>query len=226
VSNFYGPYSYSRIATYSQCPLKFKFSYIDMVQVDSLPSPAMERGTEIHKTIEDYILGETEQLHPDIHKTYGQFFMGLRANFECFPEEKMGATREFEPCDYDDPDVYIRGIIDLRIRPKPEINDIPTVYDHKTGKIYQDHVAQRAFYGILALINVPDIEHIRVTNIYVDLVKIASTDYYRGMLGDMIALLVKDKIEMIERDEYFPANPSFSCRWCKFSKHNGGPCSF
>ena len=40
----HAPYSYSKISTFQQCPLKFKFQYIDRIPVDQEQSPAIERG--------------------------------------------------------------------------------------------------------------------------------------------------------------------------------------
>ena len=92
-----GPYSYSRLATFKKCPAKFKYSYIDKVDMPFEVSPAMERGTEIHNSLEAFMNGHTEQLHPDIHEHYGQFFFSLRANYTCQPEAKWAFNWELEP---------------------------------------------------------------------------------------------------------------------------------
>jgi len=50
----YAPYSYSKIGTFQQCPLKYKLQYVDKLPVDQAPSPAIERGLAAHKFAEDY----------------------------------------------------------------------------------------------------------------------------------------------------------------------------
>ena len=46
-----GPWSYSRLTTWEQCPLKAKLKYIDGLKEPG--SPAMDRGTAIHKDAEE-----------------------------------------------------------------------------------------------------------------------------------------------------------------------------
>ncbi len=48
----YAPYSFSKISLFEQCPLKFKFNYIDKLGIFQ-KSLATERGSYIHELLEN-----------------------------------------------------------------------------------------------------------------------------------------------------------------------------
>lgn len=220
-----GPYSYSRLATFKKCMAKFKFAYIDKVDVPFIPSPAMARGTEIHNSLEQFMLGHSDMLHPDIHEHYGQYFFGLREEHKdhIFPEHKWGLNWEFIPCDYDDPNVMIRGFMDLKFVPP---DDNVQVFEYKTGKQYPEHVHQQWLYGVVALQEHP-LKSADTTVIYLDQKKNKKIYYPQGMMGEYRPGLMREIQEIEEKPvEDMTPNPQFTCRWCQFSKDNGGPCQF
>ena len=53
----YSPYSYSKMSTYSSCPLKFKFNYIDRLRIDKKVK-ALEKGSFFHHLCEQYVIGK------------------------------------------------------------------------------------------------------------------------------------------------------------------------
>ncbi len=220
----YGPYSYSRLATFAKCPAKFKFNYIDKVKVEFIVSEAMERGSEIHNSLEAFMNGHSEHLHPDIHEHYGQFFFSLRETYDCQPEYKWGIDMDMAPCGYDHPDVMVRGFMDLRFVPKEERVQ---VFEYKTGKIYPEHTHQQRLYGTATLIELPDQKGVDVTAVYLDQKQNKKIYYPASMLGEYTSML-KMEIETIENtplDEFIP-KPQWACKWCQFSKQNRGPCQF
>jgi len=220
----YAPYSYSRIATFRKCPAKFKYNYIDKIDVPFVPSPAMERGTEIHNSLEAYVNKQTEMLHPDIHEHYGQFFFHIRETYECQPEVKWGLNWELEPCGYDDADCMVRGFMDLRFVPE---DDHVQVFEYKTGKIYPEHTHQLWIYGVATLLEYPDAAGVDATAIYLDQKQNKKIHYPASMLFEYKPMLLKEikTIEETPLDEFIPM-PQWTCRWCQFSKANGGPCQF
>ena len=220
----YGPYSYSRLATFTKCPAKFKFNYIDKVKVEFIVSPAMERGTEIHNSLEAYMNGHSEHLHPDIHEHYGQFFFSLRETYDCQPEYKWGIDMDMNACGYDHPDVMVRGFMDLRFIPTDERVQ---VFEYKTGKIYREHTAQQWLYGTATLIELPDQDGVDVTAVYLDQKQNKKIHYPAMMLGEYKSMLTTE-IETIENTplDEFITKPQWSCKWCQFSKQNRGPCKF
>jgi hypothetical protein len=219
-----GPYSYSRLATFKKCPAKFKFNYIDKVDAPFIPSPAMERGTEIHNSLEMFVNGHSEMLHPDIHEHYGQFFFSIRETADCTPEHKWGLDWDMKPCAYDDPNCMIRGFMDLRFTVEGER---PQVFEYKTGKVYPEHTHQMWLYGVATLLEMPDEEWVDVTAVYLDQKKNKKISYPQGMMNNYKFTLEREvkTIEDMPLDGFIP-NPSWACRWCQFSRANGGPCQF
>lgn len=217
-------YSYSRIATYRQCPAKFKYAYIDKPEVAELPpSPAMERGTKIHDSIEAYMNRSNEFMHPDIHANYGQFMHSIREEHkDVRPEFKWGITWEYEPVDYDHPAVMLRGFVDLLVL--PEEGDELIIYEWKTGNKYPEHTGQSFMYAVAMLSHFPQYEKAQTYITYLDKQDFVSTMYPRSMMFEYKPALRRE-IAQIADETRWPTKPSFKCQWCKYSsRNNSGPC--
>lgn len=218
-----GPFSYSRIATFKKCPAKYNWSYIDKIDVPFIPSPAMERGSRIHDSLEQFMNKHTDMLDPEIHEHYGQFFFSIRENYTVQPEAKWAFNWQWEPCDYDDPNCMVRGFMDLKFVPEEENIQ---VYEYKTGKQYVDeHRHQMLLYGVAALLQHPQKEGVDVTAVYLDLKKNDKIYYPASMMFEYKPAFKREFREIEDCEEFIP-KPQFSCRWCQFSKNNGGPCQF
>ena len=96
--------------------------------------PAAQRGTDVHQSIDDFMLGKSEQLHPEIHAQQGLRMMHLRDEAECSPELLWLLTRDFELTD-DETEAWIKGYMDLHA----EYANAVDVHEWKTGRIYDDH---------------------------------------------------------------------------------------
>lgn len=217
--------SYSSMATFKQCPAKYKFAYIDRVEVQDLPpGPALTRGTAVHESVDDYILGKSEFLHPDIHAGYGQFMMGLRENnTDLRPEYKWGITWEFEKCDYKDPRAMLHGYIDLLIVPDDPEANLP-LYEWKTGgKYIKDHLNQVHMYSVAMLAHFPERKEVDAIITWFDHKDFKQVTYPQSMMFEYRPAL-RAEVGTIADATRFPPMPSFKCQWCKFSRHNGGPC--
>jgi hypothetical protein len=183
----------------------------------------MERGSKIHDSLEQFMNGHTEILHPDIHEHYGQFFFSIRENYTVQPEAKWAFDWQWEPCNYDSPDCMVRGFMDLKFVPE---DDNIQVYEYKTGKQYtDDHRHQGLLYGVSALLQHPQKKGVDVTIVYLDLKKNDKTYYPASMLFEYKPMFKKEFREIEDCEEFIP-KPHYGCRWCQFSKNNGGPCRF
>lgn len=225
----YAPYSHSRMMTHHKCPARFKYDYIDRLPaVQGLPgSPAMERGTLIHKSIEDFVLGKAPMLHPDIHQNYGQFFLGLKENYQVFPEHPFAFDVDFNLLtEQDAPNVWFRGYLDLKLVPRAGDDGDLIIYEFKTGKVYEiEHMLQRTRYGLVGLLQHPEVRRVQVHTMYLDLVDNRSTTYAIAHLEEHKRAL-KSQVGIIENDKFFMQKPSYTCRFCPRSRYVGGPCQF
>lgn len=216
-------HSYSSIATFKQCPAKWNWTYRDRFPHTRETSPQMERGTDIHNSVEEYLKGTTEFLHADIHQDYGQFMMTLRENYtDIRTEFKWGITREFESCGYSDANAMLHGFFDLMIVPETE-NLL--IYEWKTGKSYPEHIDQAWMYSVAGLSMFPEKTGVETTLTYFDQHDFKKIYYPQGMMGNYKPSLLR-QIDQIESTTEFIPMPSWKCRYCPFSRHNGGPCAF
>ena len=219
-------FSYSSLATFKQCPAKFKFAYIEKAEAPDLPpSPALERGSAIHNSVEDYLLRKNEMLHPEIHKDWGQYLHGIReGGGQILPEFKWGINWEWKPCGYDDPLCMLHGFIDLLVIPEDPAAPLD-IYEWKTGKRYDEHPMQLNMYSCAMMVHHPDRESVDGMIVYFDGHPHWNIKYPQIMQQDYVST-IRRRINQVVDEKRFPAKPSFKCRWCKFSRiNNGGPCS-
>jgi hypothetical protein len=214
-------WSLSALSTFEQCAAKYDYRYNQ--KLPEPPSPSAARGITKHSIVEDYICTrEHRELPPEL-LYYKDFFDGLRQRtigVDLFPEYKISLSREWLPCGWDAADRWYRGVLDLLVFPD-EANAV--VYDWKTGKIYDDHNDQKEIYAAAVFCAFPNVQNVRAIHVYFDLAKNREMLFFRGML-DSIKTRWLQRVQRLEDCvEYIP-NPSFMCRYCAFSRYNGGPC--
>lgn len=214
-------HSYSSLQTFNKCALQFKFSYIDKMPRGE-PHPNAARGTEIHNSIEAFMKEEGE-LHSEIISRWGHQLHVLRDEAECIPEPMWLLDEDFQPTENED-EAMLKGFFDLKVI----WDDAVDIKEWKTGKLYDEHDTQRYLYGMVALIQHPEVESVEVEGVYLDLNKKVKNEYKREDMKFMKndwAKRINHVENAIERN-MFPPNPQFLCRYCDFSKQNGGPCQF
>ena len=123
-------WSYSSIKLFEQCPRKYYHLKIvkDVVEPET---EALLYGSRFHEAAEKYVRDD-EPL-----PLYFTFVKQTLDSLKQIPgerlcEHEMGITKDLEPCEFNAPDVWYRGIADLLIidREKGEAR----VVDYKTGK--------------------------------------------------------------------------------------------
>lgn len=209
-------WSYSRYGTWKKCPALLKFQMEDTTPRESHPAAA--RGTEIHKTLENYLLGEIEAL-PDNLAYYTDFMANLKAN-KAIPEMPIALDKQWNQVVWDDENRWWRGVLDCIIQ-TPEVVH---VYDWKTGQEYADHREQREIYAA-AVHSIIDVPYVRVFHVYVDKKQNTTTLFHKDDVPDLKKSW-EAKIEEMFNDQTFAPNPGFYCRSCPYSRWNGGPCRF
>ena len=208
-------WSYSRYGTWKKCPALLKFQMEDNTPRESHPAAA--RGTDIHKNVEEYILGKAEL--GDGLRYYQEFFDTIRDS-GAIPELPLALDASWSPVDWDDPDRWWRGVLDCVI----EGEDLVYIYDWKTGQEYGDHREQREIYAA-AYFSVNPKPNTVVIHCYLD----KKQNTVSNFPADSIPKIRKDwevKIQEMFNDTRMVPNPGFHCRFCHFRRNNGGPCQF
>ncbi len=209
--------SYSQISLYERCPRQFNLRYNE--QLPTPKSQQASRGTEIHESVEQYLLGEITTPHPEI-STYHPWLKELKDE-GARPEQAFCFNLEWEPVDWKCETAYVRGYIDAVL----EDDDGLCIYEFKTGGIYEDHAHQRHLYGLAAMVLYPQYPQVEVISVYFDKHETVSVEYQRSMLNTYKYMWMQ-RIDKLNVDPHFAARPGPYCNWCPFSRKKGGPCEF
>ena len=209
-------WSFSRWSDYQQCPLKAKLKHIDKIKEPG--SPAMDRGTAIHKLAEDFTLQTIKKL-PEELKAFKDEFMHLKKQ-GAIVEENWGFTRAWEPCAWDDwNNCWLRVKLDACYL---DADDYLVVIDHKTGKVNEDHLVQLSLYALVGMIMFPDCKGVKSRLWYLDQgieVGEGAGDYERKQLPALQKEWEKN-VKAMFSDTKFAPRAGGKCRWCYFSSSN------
>lgn len=217
------PWSYSRLSVYEKCPRQFAFRYIEKVAVGKREtSPQMERGTNMHNSIEQYLLGATKGLHPEVEH-YRQTFKDLLFK-NATPEQKIGLDYNWQLVGFDSPTTWVRGVLDTRFN----VAQTASSFEWKSGKKYEDHADQRWLYLLFLRALHPKAEVLEVKTVYLDLKKEDQLIAILPRDNDEVEEKRKefvDRMHMGETDTDYAARPGYYCSWCPYSRYKEGPCS-
>lgn len=181
-------------------------------------SPAADRGTGIHGDLE-HSLRDSEYVLKAPFSYYNDFLATLRKH-GARPEKTILLNKSWEPVlPWEDP--WVKTILDVALTDGTTARN----YDWKTGKIYPDHYDQRELYSLVQLCENPLLDKAIGMHVYVDLKENRVSEFTREELPALKAKW-EERVRPLFEDEIFPTNPSYACRYCEFSKYNGGPCRF
>lgn len=232
-------WSFSRLSVYEQCPAKAKYQIIDKLPTSQ--NDAMARGNNIHKMCEKYVKGQLDAL-PEELQLFDEEFDQLYNMFHyqqngvtVRPEEKWAFTKTWVPTDYFGVNTFLRVVVDCAILNEKEGR--LTIIDYKTGKIRDGYDDQLNLYAAAGFAMFPGVSTISTELWYLDQGEIKGGGEEVDDDGKPIGLYERDshdslvkawdkRIKSMIVDKRFAPKPSNLCRWCDFSKANGGPCEY
>lgn len=213
-------WSYSRLNVYEQCPFKFKLTALDGLKEPG--SPAMDRGTQIHKQGEFYLKGELKEI-PEAYKLLALELEEIK-DLGAKAELEVTFTKDWKPTGWFAEDAWLRIKIDAIALD----HDTVRIIDIKTGKNRGGYEDQLELYAIAALVMYPDVKHIAAELWFVDSGEIIATSH--GAYTHEMLQGLKDKwesrIEPMFNDTILAARPNQWCGFCHFRKANNGPCEY
>lgn len=236
------PWSPSKAALLSQCTKAFEYRYI--LRTKGLESGTESKiGTAVHRAQELILDGieariaieqaiiESKNLTTSEIETVKSFtpaiinfkkkleqFMRKHPVTHIYKEKKLAINRDFKICEYEDPDCFIRGNIDLLL--VTESNHL-VILDHKTGKKrpLEKHSTQLDIYTILGLVNFPTalgaqsaIHYVGYNN-DVDWGPARSKAQAEKVLYPWLQSYLTDQAQRLERIE---ATITPLCKWCGY----------
>ena len=205
-------YSYSRIRTIEECPLKFKYHYVD--GIPQMATEAMDFGKKIHEAVAAALQGKPDFSHfdsaqmPEVKSMVQTAvdYVGDRTVVDC--EEEFGVTKNFQPFPFSD--AYYRGIVDAVVF-SPDTG--MEVIDFKTNGINYSK-DQLLLYALLT-----GTEH----NILPDRVSYLSlrfgkTQTWQTNLMELIEFKenLAKRVSRIENETDFNPNPGEHCSFCSY----------
>jgi hypothetical protein len=227
-------WSFSKYSVYKQCPAKAKYLFIEKRKEP--PSQALARGAEVHDKADQYIKGKLRVLPAEL-KSFAGVFKELKAQYKkkingMVVEDNWAFTKNWEITRWDDwNNCWLRLKLDCA-----STNDhkILRLRDWKTGKfreeLNEEYMEQLSLYGLAALIQLPHIEVVIPSLVYVDQGEVYPTpdneiQYVRSDLPKLKKLWEK-RVKPMLNDTRFAPKPNDKCKWCHFSAAKGGPCKF
>lgn len=186
---------------------------------------ANDRGTRYHTVCEEYVLGQRDDLLPDIDAAFGPELDLLRVLHEeglVSLEGEWGYDQEWCVAPWNQ--AWLRMKLDAMVF---HHETHATVIDYKTGRKFGNemkHAEQLRLYAIGALMRYPKIETITAELWYLDQKETTSITMTRKQ-----ALMFKpnfhNRVIKLTTATEFPTNPNIhSCKWCQYGPWNGGQC--
>lgn len=222
--------SHSRVSDYDQCPLKFKFKYLDKNEKfqikDDQKSPALVKGQKVHKYLEDYVNDVKEDPSEVIKKSslpevengkdLADQFISQYGPENTFAELQLAIDVNWQPVEWFSREAYYRSIVDMSCYSLDKIAAI----DWKTGK-FRAYTPDSG-YGQLeltagmmfALKAVPTVETVYA---YVDHRKIIAKEYSINEFNGIRDYFDRKHDQVNAETEWLPKRNQF-CKWCEATK--------
>lgn len=221
-------WSYSRYADHARCPLFAKEKYL----AKSIPehtTPAMQRGTDIHKSAADWLSGKAEGLMREAYQNprAEQIFQELKAmpDDSMEVEQQWGFNANFKPTGWFGPDTWFRNICDVALV-YPDL--MAETIDWKTGKRYGTNADQMETQALSVMCQFPPVTHVTARMVYLDEKGKNIEDIEEFPATHKQRLIDKwtKKVEPMFTDQVFAPRPNDKCRFCPLAKSAGGKCAF
>ena len=214
-------WSYSSLGLFQQCPRKYHRLRVvkDIVEPES---EHMLYGKMVHEAAELHIRDGVP-----VPAKYA-FLSPILDVLKAIPGEKlceyrMGLTKDLEPCDFFDKDVWFRGVADLLIID----GGLAHIIDYKTGKSAQyADVKQLELMALAVFKHFPQVEKAKAGLAFVVCEDFVKANYDKEASSTMWLKWIQelDRLAVAYDKQVWNPKPNFTCRkFCpvKDCEHNG-----
>jgi hypothetical protein len=206
-------HSFSSIKDFQGCARRYHQVKI-LKRFRSTPTDATMYGEYVHKAFENYLTSGTP-LPEDLARHQSMLDALGAPTREVFCERRMGVLADFTPCEFDDPQVWMRGIPDLLMLSRDKGR--AWVADWKSGKSARfADTEQLELMAALVMAHHPEIDHVRGMLAFVVAGSTVSAEYRREQLPEIWSKWVgrADRIEQALAAGVWNATPSALCKFC------------
>lgn len=211
--------SFSSMNTYNTCPKQYYLTYVNPV-IPYQETDATRWGTEVHLALEEYCRdGKPLPEKCQQFKPYGDKIRALPG--VKFYEQEMALNKALQPVAFNDPDAWVRGIIDVLVLK----DNKALVNDWKTGKVKPDSDQLKLFAGFV-MQTYPHIESVKTVYSWIAHKKTTVETYTREDLPQIwIHFVTKmSKIEAsYSKDRWIPKTSGLCNGWCGATREH---CEF
>lgn len=210
-----GPWSYSSLKLFEQCPRRYQAEKVTK-EVPFTQNEAALYGEQLHKAAEEYIRdGKPIDPRFEFIKPYLDKLNAIEGVKFC--ELKLGVKRtdgRLMACDFFDPEVWFRGVADLVIIG----GDRAWVVDYKSGKSakYAD-VRQLALMAAALFLKYPEIKKIKTSLLFVVSKEFIKEDFEKeyglSVFSELHGLLTAREAAY-KADVWNPRPNGLCARWC------------
>lgn len=236
-------YSYSRLQLFDRCPFAWKCRYVD--EVPEIKSESLITGSDLHEFLASYInhcikegvqtdleyldryaFPDRGTLNRDIqaiaHTVKDTFTVPREAlTGPAMVEKKLAFNRFWNPVEWDDPQAFFRGIIDLfHIE-----GALGVVTDHKSNRQIMSKKdvegdLQLMIYAYLVFLLHPEIDEAlpRLNFLRYGCAMVSGAVLTRADVSHVPDLIAR-KAAIIEAEKDFPPKQNSFCEWCGYRSH-------
>lgn len=215
-------WSWSRLGDWEECPLKAKLKHLDKIKEPG--SPALDRGSAIHKEAEGYVTGRLPDLPASLERFFEEF-AALRARKDAECERQLAVDAGWAPCDWFGPGAWLRVVIDCTHAGASPDEAGRTVIDYKTGKVRPRNDDQLDLYNLVALAYHPHVKRADAWLWYLDQGETSTRSLVRAEAAKLQRKWEK-RVKPMLADRTFAPKPADECRWCFYGQAGvakGGP---
>lgn len=221
-------WSYSKLIDFEQCKFRYKLKHVDRVPEEK--SPAADRGTALHTAAENFVLGTTPSLAPELMK-FSEDFIALRAQCKkglVSNEGEWGFDKDWQPTAYKTAWLRMKADsvkFDKKVNPTEAI-----VIDYKSGKKFGNevkHGEQTQLYSLATVIRNPTVKVVTAELWYLDKDELTTVTYTRERALALLKPFDKRaaRIDRAHISGIFEPNPNtFTCQWCPYGPNKGKQC--
>ena len=202
-------WSYSALKEYENCPKKYYEIRVAKTYT-VIPSEKMIYGTEVHKALEDYVK-DGKELALNYLRFKGAVDELIAIPGEKYAEYEMALGKDKLPCAFDNPDRWVRGIVDLLIVD----NDYAFIVDYKTGSNRYPDPKQLRLMSLMAFAHFPQVNKIKAGLLFVMHNTFITEEYKRE---DIVSSWGKFTVSLARLDNSYVTNTwvANSTPLCKF----------
>lgn len=203
-------WSFSGLKDFTSCPRQYNEVKIHK-RFTKKVTEQMNYGTVVHKALEDYVRDGTP-----LAKNYERYRVMVDPLLEIegtrHPELKMALREDKTPCDFDDPDYWVRGIVDFLVVD----GDTAYIVDYKTGSARYPDLKQLKLMALMTFAHHHSVRKIKAGLLFVAHNMFIDENYSREQTDDLWEFFTPSltRLRIAMDTDAWAANPSPLCGWC------------